>query len=122
MSRAPRDDAADSQSAAHDDPAPFAFGWPRGMRARTAADYLGISTGLLHAEVRDGRAPKPVRLTRSRLVWLKEDLDAWLDAKTGRPKPRTPAERAEETVAEWDQALASIPGGPPATARRRSPK
>jgi hypothetical protein len=36
----------------------------RGMRVELASAYLGISPSLLQAEVREGRFPAPVRISR----------------------------------------------------------
>jgi predicted DNA-binding transcriptional regulator AlpA len=58
--------------------------WPRGLPVEEAARYIGLSVSTLRAEVIAGRAPKPIRLTRRRLVWLREDLDAYLDRAAGR--------------------------------------
>ena len=79
--------------------------WPRGMRIDVAATYVGISPSLLVAEVRAARFPAAVRLTAGRVVWLKEDIDAWLDAKAGRAEasPRRPAD--PDPPNEWDIAL-----------------
>jgi predicted DNA-binding transcriptional regulator AlpA len=59
-------------------------GWPRGMRAEFAAAYVGLSISSFRTEVARGRAPKPINLTLKRLVWLKDDLDGWLDRLAGR--------------------------------------
>ncbi len=57
--------------------------WPRGMRAATAADYVGVSVSTLRAIVRKGGL-KPIRLTPGRIVYLREDLDSYLDRAAGR--------------------------------------
>lgn len=44
-----------------------------------AAEYCGIGPATLRRE-----DPNPVRIGRKRLIWLKEDLDAWLDRQAGR--------------------------------------
>jgi hypothetical protein len=53
--------------------------WPRGMPLDLAAAYCGISGGLLRAI-----GPQPVRIGQKRKVWLREDLDAWLDRMAGK--------------------------------------
>ena len=65
-------------------------GWPRGMRVDQAAAYCGISRSSLHQLVAAGDAPKPVKLTRGIAVWLKEDLDAWLDRRANRAPASAP--------------------------------
>jgi predicted DNA-binding transcriptional regulator AlpA len=64
-----------------DRPAPF---WPRGLREEWAAEYVGLSVATFRREVAEHRAPAPVRLTPGRQVWLKQDLDGWLDQKACR--------------------------------------
>lgn len=70
-------------------------GWPRAMRVELAAAYCGISRSSLHALADAGDAPKPVKLTAGIAVWLREDLDAWLDRRAG----RAPASPQRNT---WD--------------------
>ncbi|MBR0676655.1 AlpA family phage regulatory protein [Roseomonas alkaliterrae] len=64
-----------------DAPLPFT---PRALRAELAALYCGMSESAWLALVKGGGAPPPVRLTPRIPVWLREDLDAWLDARAGR--------------------------------------
>jgi len=54
---------------------------PRGLPAPEAAYYLGLGVTSFRAHV----APvvPAVRLTPGRLVWLREDLDAWIDRQRG---------------------------------------
>jgi hypothetical protein len=65
--------------------------WPRGMNIVIAAAYCGIGKGLLS---RDG--PKPIKIGAKRLVWLREDLDKWLDRLAG----NVPASGIE--INPWD--------------------
>ncbi|KAA5609133.1 hypothetical protein F1189_25850 [Rhodovastum atsumiense] len=58
--------------------------WPRGLSEDLAAAYVGLSSSTFRREVGAGRAPASVRLTPGRQVWLREDLDAWLDRLAGR--------------------------------------
>ncbi|MBV8094502.1 MAG: hypothetical protein JOY71_19380 [Acetobacteraceae bacterium] len=59
-------------------------GWPRGLCEELAAAYVGLSVTTIRAERAAGRFPAPIPLTRGRIVWLKEDLDRYLDLKAGR--------------------------------------
>ncbi|MBV8523647.1 MAG: helix-turn-helix domain-containing protein [Acetobacteraceae bacterium] len=59
-------------------------GWPRGLCEELAAAYVGLSVTTIRAERAAGRFPAPIPLTRGRIVWLKEDLDRYLDEKAGR--------------------------------------
>ena len=59
----------------------------RGLRREEAARYIGVSTGLFDAMVKDGRMPKPKRLrmdpasvTRGCVVWDIRKLDLAFDA------------------------------------------
>ena len=60
--------------------------WPRGMREDLAAAYVGLSVTTLHAERRAGRFPQPILLTERRVIYLREDLDAYLDKRAGRAR------------------------------------
>ncbi|MBB4267692.1 helix-turn-helix transcriptional regulator [Roseospira visakhapatnamensis] len=60
--------------------------WPRSMGLELAAAYVGLSPSKFWGEVnkQGSTAPQPIALTAGRRVWLKEDLDAWLDRAAGR--------------------------------------
>ena len=75
------------------------------MPEDVAANYAGISPGLMRKLMRDKENPFPdrVQLSPGRVVWLKEDIDAWLDRKAGRPEHRG-ADR-NDPVAEVDDWL-----------------
>jgi hypothetical protein len=75
-----------------------AYGWPRGMREATAAEYVGLSASTLRGEVKAGRAVS-VQLTAGRKVYLREELDAYLDTAAG----RAPADT--EGADEWMRSL-----------------
>ncbi len=62
-------------------------GWPRGLREDLAAGYVGLSASTIRAERARGAFPAPVLLTPGRQVYLREDLDAYLDRKAGRLTP-----------------------------------
>jgi hypothetical protein len=55
--------------------------WPRGLREELAAEYVGLSVSSFRTLVANEVAA--VRLSRGRKVWLREALDAWLDARAG---------------------------------------
>jgi predicted DNA-binding transcriptional regulator AlpA len=56
--------------------------WPRFLRAEKAAAYLDVSKTHFLTIV----APelKAIQLSPGVKGWLREDLDAWLDARAGR--------------------------------------
>jgi hypothetical protein len=56
--------------------------WPRGMSVEVAARYLSVSVSTFRRAV--GVDVPPVHITPGRIVWLREDLDRWLDARAGR--------------------------------------
>lgn len=62
-------------------------GWPRGLREDLAAGYVGLSVSTIRSERARGAFPAPVPLTPGRHVYLREDLDAYLDRKAGRGAP-----------------------------------
>ena len=69
--------------------------WPRGMREELAAEYVGLSPSSVRAALARRDFPAPVQLTPGRIVWLRDDLDSWLDRKAGR------APAADMSGAEW---------------------
>lgn len=73
-------------------------GWPRALRAPLAAAYLGVSRSLLHELVARGELPRPIHITPGTAVWLRDQLDAWLDARAGRA-PASPQRNS------WDALL-----------------
>lgn len=89
--------------------------WPRGMREALAADYVGLSFSTFRREWSEGRAPTPVHLTPGRQVWLREDLDQWLDRKAGRlndPRTSRPQHGKDALAMEWDAACGDVGGSP----------
>jgi predicted DNA-binding transcriptional regulator AlpA len=58
-------------------------GWPRGLREDLAAAYVGLSVSTIRSERIAGRFPAPIAITVGRIVYLREDLDSYLDRKAG---------------------------------------
>lgn len=54
--------------------------WPRALRPELAAAYVGLSPSTFAAHCKIA----PVQLTPGIRVWLREDLDRWLDERAGR--------------------------------------
>jgi predicted DNA-binding transcriptional regulator AlpA len=48
-----------------------------------AAAYCGLSPATMRRLVVDDGFPAPVRLSRNRVAWLREQIDRWLDRKAG---------------------------------------
>lgn len=69
--------------------------WPFGMSRAVAAEYVGFSAGHFDKMVAEGRMPAP-RREGSRLVWLRDELEASLRA--------LPSGNGEEGPNEWDTA------------------
>ena len=59
--------------------------WPRLMRARTAAAYVDERSVDAFRRAVGTLWPKPLRIAGKGERWLKEDLDAAIDARTNRP-------------------------------------
>lgn len=59
--------------------------WPMRMKADLAAAYLGLSRTKFRAGVGE-KYPKPVE-DGSNVLWLKTDLDAWLEKEHGIAAP-----------------------------------
>lgn len=57
--------------------------WPAAMDARTAADYSGISRSLF-----DRERVVPARRIAGKLVYLRRDIDAYLNALPVADRPR----------------------------------
>jgi predicted DNA-binding transcriptional regulator AlpA len=55
---------------------------PRGLSREQAAAYVGVSSSLFDALVKDGRMPGPKRIN-SRTVWGRLELDAAFAALPG---------------------------------------
>ena len=49
------------------------------MRLPVAAAYVGLSESAFRGGVRSGKLPQPKRVTTRRDIWLKDDLDNFLD-------------------------------------------
>lgn len=52
-----------------------------------AAEYVGLSVSTIGTARARRDFPEPVQLTPSRIVYLREDLNAYLDRKAGRGVP-----------------------------------
>lgn len=62
--------------------------WPRVLPEGWAAVYVGLSV----SSFRRGPAKdlKAIKLSPHRKGYLREDLDAWIDERAGRPVPEAP--------------------------------
>ena len=78
--------------------------WPRGMRLPVAAAYIGLSESAFRGGVKSGKLPQPKRLTRRRDIWLKDDLDNFLDRLFDR--------LGEDQGNEWLKAIKEDEGDP----------
>ncbi len=93
--------------------------WPRGLSEDLAAAYVGVSASTFRAYVIPD--VQEVWVTPGRKVWLREDLDRWLD---GRKRPiDAPAGASDAPPAETPDASNPIAAGlanlpPPRRARR----
>lgn len=54
---------------------------PRGWNVDMAARYTGLTISTLNKMRCRGDGPKFIRLAPNRVAYLREDLDAWIDAK-----------------------------------------
>jgi len=53
------------------------------LRAKAAANFLGIAESTLWKWAKDGRLPKGVRLSARATVWRREALEAFLEQAEG---------------------------------------
>lgn len=51
------------------------------IRVKELAIEIGLSRTTIWREVKAGRMPKPVTLTRRAVAWRSEDVDAWKRAR-----------------------------------------
>lgn len=84
------------------------------MAEDDAASYVSLGPSTFRREVAAGRLPKPIRLTTSRVAWLREDLDAWLDRCAGRIPSSEPSQtelerRAWEILEQDGRGGSSLP-------------
>ena len=63
---------------------------PRAWNVDTAARYTGLTISTLNKMRCNGTGPRFIRLAPMRIAYLREDLDAWIDAK---PRLLTTADR-----------------------------
>lgn len=52
----------------------------RGLRAKEAAQYIGMGRSTFLRWVKEGKAPAPRKLAPKVVVWLKGDLDRWMES------------------------------------------
>lgn len=76
--------------------------WQRALSQPLAAAYTGLSEGSFRSYVM--KEVPPVRLSKKRIAWLREDLDAWLDRKAGKDPAET-GRPGPSAAALWDRAL-----------------
>ena len=48
------------------------------LKAKQVAEKTSISIPHIHRLARDGKFPKPIKLTESRSGWLEGDIDEWI--------------------------------------------
>lgn len=53
---------------------------PAALQREQAAAYAGLSVSTFEKEVRQRRAPQPRQVAGRRVAWLRQELDAWLNA------------------------------------------
>jgi prophage regulatory protein len=51
---------------------------------REAAALAGFSSSTLEREVRSGRFPAPIRLSRRRIGWRQSDISQWMESLKSR--------------------------------------
>ena len=51
----------------------------RGLRAQAAAKYCGLGRSTFLRYVSEGKAPAPRKLSPGAVVWLRDQLDSWME-------------------------------------------
>lgn len=59
----------------NEDDLPLAFG------REEAAAYVGISTATMHRLITRGDFPAPRKVGDRRVVWLRREIEAWLESR-----------------------------------------
>jgi prophage regulatory protein len=70
---------ANQHTPQHPEPDPLKSGY--NLRVSTLAPRLGISKNQIWRLVREGKFPKPIKLSEKVTVWKADDVLAWLDSK-----------------------------------------
>ncbi len=52
----------------------------RGLRAIAAATYCGLGRSTFLRYVSERKAPQPRKLSPGAVVWLRDELDKWMEA------------------------------------------
>ncbi len=52
----------------------------RCLKLDDAASYIGVSTATFKRMVKNGEAPKPIQISKRRIVWDKKKLDSFIEA------------------------------------------
>ncbi|MBB4268196.1 helix-turn-helix transcriptional regulator [Roseospira visakhapatnamensis] len=58
--------------------------WPYALNVEQAAAYVSLSETAFLTAMKEDEAPQPVWLTPRRKVWLRADLEKWVDVKAGK--------------------------------------
>lgn len=82
----------------------FSPGWPRGMSEEMAAAYIGLSPSILRRESDSGKGPKRHAITSGRNIYLREELDGYLDRIAGKASPSATNSFAHIPYDDWDDA------------------
>lgn len=51
----------------------------RALRAQAAAKYCGLGRSTFLRYVAEGKAPQPRKLSPGAVIWLRDELDTWLE-------------------------------------------
>jgi prophage regulatory protein len=52
------------------------------MRKKEVLAAIGMKATWLHAEIKAGRFPKPVKIGARAIAWRRSDIEKWLNART----------------------------------------
>ncbi len=56
---------------------------PKLLRVKQVAEITSISTSYLHTLARNGKFPKPKKLTENTSVWLESEVYEWINDRLG---------------------------------------
>lgn len=53
----------------------------RNLNIAEVVDLVGVSRATIYRMIDSGEFPRPVRITTRRVVWVRAEIDAWMDEK-----------------------------------------
>jgi len=71
------------------------------LRLPEVTKRTGLSRSFVYAEIKDGRFPKPVKITKRTSAWIESEIDEWIErriAERGSDDEQRSADRDERAA------------------------